>query len=262
MLLLATTGGWAQTTIGADAEPAEGALLDLKEWSNPGGGETSGKGVLLPRVKLQKIDELKPLITTDPGDTEKQKYKGTVVYNVATVDNFKEGIYHWDGESWVPMEIEFTPEVKSVQTVPLLNNTGGEIDTSRGFVDGRGGTELDFGTIIIPETGAYAFCLRLYGSIQGLITVQRLPYYLSLWKDNSSDPNNLKDLTELNMYARNVSNEGDLYSYTITLSAGFNKGDKVKFKLAHLEGITPKTWRLWTNTELTAQRTSMIWWRL
>jgi len=95
----------AQTTIGSGINPAEGALLDLKENAADNGAKTSTKGVIFPRVELVKKTTLDPLVSsTAPNhDTDKPKYKGTFVYNVKVdaTEGLVEGIYCWDGNTWI-----------------------------------------------------------------------------------------------------------------------------------------------------------------
>ncbi len=104
----------AQVTIGSGVAPQRGALLDLKE--NEDADHNSTKGVLYPRVKLSKRDELYPMYgDANNPDTEytankatlKKAYTGLVVYNLtsndsqtAVMDIFQTGIFYWDGEQW------------------------------------------------------------------------------------------------------------------------------------------------------------------
>ncbi|NDV45540.1 hypothetical protein D0T49_00540 [Paludibacter sp. 221] len=83
----------AQVTIGSDAAPNAGALLDLKDNSNG----TSTKGFQLPRVALTSLTSLSPCYSgTD--DTEIANHKGLQVYNTNTT--IGEGVYTWDGAYW------------------------------------------------------------------------------------------------------------------------------------------------------------------
>lgn len=103
----------AQVTIGSGAEPQGGALLDLKE--NKDTDHNSTKGVLYPRVRLSKRDELYPMYgDANSPNTEyetnkialKKAHTGLVVYNLTsntsqtTTDVFQPGIFYWDGEQW------------------------------------------------------------------------------------------------------------------------------------------------------------------
>lgn len=98
----------AQVTIGSNLEPAQGALLDLKEEveDEPVGSlvTASTGGFLLPRVKLVKRKELNPLVA---GATKEVKllHTGLVVYNLQKVEeeDLQVGMNYWDGEKWNPL---------------------------------------------------------------------------------------------------------------------------------------------------------------
>jgi hypothetical protein len=92
-------GGSLQTT----CEPA--ALLQIKEYdASPGvGDKTADKGILLPRVSLNSLSDI--TVITDKDDADKKaSLTGLLVYNVNTVE-MEAGIYEWDGDEWVQLEI-------------------------------------------------------------------------------------------------------------------------------------------------------------
>lgn len=94
----------AQVTIGSGFPPAKGAFLDLKENDEENGGPTGTKGLLFPRVNLEGLYTLSPIIAGDDPDleTEKKTHIGLVVYNL-TVDverNLLKGLYAWKGDHW------------------------------------------------------------------------------------------------------------------------------------------------------------------
>jgi len=99
----------AQVTIGSDNEPDPGALLDLKEEANyPQAGNTSTlknstKGVLFPKVKLVRYNDLAPLYTS-PNEKTRLNATGMVVYNVnENADQLFTGFHYWDGSVWKEM---------------------------------------------------------------------------------------------------------------------------------------------------------------
>jgi hypothetical protein len=100
---------YAQVSIGLQtAKQEEAALLQLKEYEAiSGGGATSGKGLLLPRVQLKNMSDISVITSTDPAKIA--GLTGLLVYNVsgAGVD---EGIYEWDGREWGALEV-FSEEV-------------------------------------------------------------------------------------------------------------------------------------------------------
>lgn len=87
----------AQVTIGSDASPRAGTLLDLKENGiNTGKTQNSRKGLGLPRVRLTS-----PTTLTVDNNTQKDYYVGLMVYNTnAAAPGMGQGIYCWDGNMW------------------------------------------------------------------------------------------------------------------------------------------------------------------
>ena len=100
--LCITSNVFPQVTIGSGLVPNKGALLDLKENNADDGGQTSTKGLGLPRVALVAIDKLEPC--TDTNAKSKLEHTGLTIYNTtdnsATAATLKEGTYFWDGNSW------------------------------------------------------------------------------------------------------------------------------------------------------------------
>lgn len=101
--LLLTTCLFAQVTIGSGIEPNKGHLLELKQNNNL--EENSEAGLLLPRVNLEKRNELYPMFSSgDPlyTDEEKIKHTGLIVFNLTTdtAEDLCPGPYMWDGSTW------------------------------------------------------------------------------------------------------------------------------------------------------------------
>ena len=99
------TEGMAQTTIGADIAPIEGAILDLKQQEPTSANVTANKGMVLPRVALAGKTTLLPLAANT---TENRRtHVGTAVYNLTNTDGnasngpLRIGLNLWDGEQWV-----------------------------------------------------------------------------------------------------------------------------------------------------------------
>ncbi|MDR1503193.1 MAG: hypothetical protein LBT43_12160 [Prevotella sp.] len=176
----------AQVTIGSGIAPQRGALLDLKE--NKDADHNSTKGVLYPRVKLSKKDELYPMYgDANNPDTEytankatlKKAHTGLVVYNLtsndsqtATMDIFVPGMYIWDGYSWKKMDtrlvvIPLIDELKcgsatlspsqyqagipysGILTIPYINGNGGEYNSVTIFSTNGLTGELQSGSLAI-----------------------------------------------------------------------------------------------------------------
>jgi hypothetical protein len=96
-----------QVTIGSGIEPAKGVLLDMKVIESLSGGVTSTKGVVFPRVSLDSLSSLTPLLSDADAmnATQKTTHKGTIVYNVNVSPTHKlvEGFYYWDATKWIKM---------------------------------------------------------------------------------------------------------------------------------------------------------------
>jgi len=92
--LLLVHGIQAQVTIGSNATPRTGSLLDLKENGMAGDKANANKGLGLPRVALSSPTTL----TID--DKNEMDYVGQTVYNITNNLEMTEGIYIWDGTKW------------------------------------------------------------------------------------------------------------------------------------------------------------------
>lgn len=91
LLLSAFAGGLsAQVTVGSIAPPYKGNLLQIH----------SSGGLGLPRVSLESLTTLAPFITGTPSADDAKAHVGLLVYNLATTNGFKQGVYVWDGVKW------------------------------------------------------------------------------------------------------------------------------------------------------------------
>ena len=136
----------AQVTIGMDAPPNEGAMLDLKEHTSASAADrsTADKGMLFPRVKLTDLHNLLPMFESVSGTDyvkkngahctkadEDASHTGLVVYNTNATD-FTEGLYFWDGTGWLRLvgNAPIHPSIESLVcgSATLTNNslTNGE----------------------------------------------------------------------------------------------------------------------------------------
>lgn len=107
----------AQVTIGSHLKPRSGALLDLRQREAANSSDAnSSKGLLLPRVELSEISELKPMYSyadaeNTPSENNLLEHTGLTVYNINTTEKdpsicpsgIISGIYTWDGRQWVPL---------------------------------------------------------------------------------------------------------------------------------------------------------------
>ncbi|MBD8389369.1 hypothetical protein [Dysgonomonas sp. BGC7] len=97
----------AQVTIGSNKPPHNDALLDLKENS----GNTSSKGLLLPRVSLSSTVSPSPLSAHTAGMT---------VYNIATLADVSPGYYYNDGAKWVKLFAEVNSVIPKFFYMPSI----------------------------------------------------------------------------------------------------------------------------------------------
>lgn len=91
----------AQVTIGSEFQPNKGAILDLKE--REGTGVNSTKGILMPRVALEKKNELTPVVSEVDSSIQKMNHTGLMLYNVNTVEQegLCPGLYTWNSMEWI-----------------------------------------------------------------------------------------------------------------------------------------------------------------
>ena len=101
-----TTAGMAQTTIGADIAPVEGAILDLKQQEPTSANVTATKGMVLPRVQLNNNGKgnVQPLGNNNAAN--RRNYVGAIVHNTRefsstpTTVGLTSGLYIWTGTEW------------------------------------------------------------------------------------------------------------------------------------------------------------------
>jgi uncharacterized protein (TIGR02145 family) len=115
-----TTNLYSQVTVGSDIAPTRAALLDLKMQQSAtipsvlddaNITSTTG-GLLLPRVKLQSLNNLEPFIPANDQDwisntdNIKERLAGLMVYNLTSSgDAIYPAVYTWDGAKWTTSQI-------------------------------------------------------------------------------------------------------------------------------------------------------------
>jgi uncharacterized protein (TIGR02145 family) len=90
LIVLSTASANAQVTIGANADPHSGAILDL---------QSTTQGLKLPVVALS--DTLTNFVLPEVGASTKDNAVGMLVYN--TNPTYGEGVYSWNGSTWKPL---------------------------------------------------------------------------------------------------------------------------------------------------------------
>lgn len=113
----------AQVTIGMGDAPVGGALLQLKETSDP--NANSKKGLMLPRVALNSLTgDLASTLGATPNEYDSQEHVGMVVYNIAenaqATNRRCPGIHVWVNDRWEPV-IPYPPMVREEVFVKLTN---------------------------------------------------------------------------------------------------------------------------------------------
>ncbi len=116
------TAIYGQVTIGSGKDPMKGALLDLKEYDNNNGGDTAGKGMMLPRVKITTLEPKTAVALSasigSTGNWDLLTHIGLTVYNInqCPAERLYEeiGPQVWNGSRWqllkpLPAIIEATP---------------------------------------------------------------------------------------------------------------------------------------------------------
>ncbi|NDW09795.1 hypothetical protein D0T56_09040 [Dysgonomonas sp. 520] len=209
----------------------------------------ANKGLLLNRVALTAANVKAPVTNA---------VAGMMVYNTTSNAQVTPGIYYWNGVNWIRMVTEIPKS-----TLNLLNLVE-NVATTDGGTDGSGGVLLKFndeGYIEIPEDGSYAFSFRLYGKINDIPVNYLAAYYLTVWVNGS-----IVDIAEIDIYGgekRLASNNNWIpaYTYSIVVGCDVKAGEKVSFKLSHSEN-TSYPWTLQYSLQNSANRTSMIWWKL
>jgi len=203
----------------------------------------NNKGLLLNRVALTSPSVRAPVSNATAG---------MMVYNTTPNASLTPGVYYWNGVNWIRMVTEVPSSELNMRDLQK------ETATLVGNQFGTGGSLLDFGSIIIPEDGSYAFNFRFYGTIGALTqTITWCFYYLSAWLDNETTP---VDIAEINIYVGNLNKPS---TYSIALGVKAKAGQKVTFKMSHGNSTPNNPWTLKSSPGgSNANRTSMIWWKL
>ena len=139
-------------------------------------------------------------------------------------------------------------------TVPAGGSNGSGGQTMNWYL--ADGTRSNY--ITLPETGAYVFSFRLYGSITSINTGST--HYISSWKNSETTP---FDIAEIYITSVGASTSTTVATYSVNLTASGNAGDKIYFKISYYTTIG---WALRAVTSATtgnvANKTSMLYWKL
>ncbi|NDV46840.1 hypothetical protein D0T49_07240 [Paludibacter sp. 221] len=130
----------AQVTIGGEAEPAKGTVLDL----SPSGGYVGG--LKLPNVSLDNLSTMPNAFTDKSAITDLSKLKGLQVYNTNTT--LGEGVYIWNGTVWYKSELgneKYATKINLAADVTI--DKIGEYNKLASFTVPRAGVYLVFSMV-------------------------------------------------------------------------------------------------------------------
>ena len=129
--------------------------------------------------------------------------------------------------------------------------------------------EISYDYITLPEDGAYVFSFRLYGTTDNSTAgILANSYYLSALVGSPSPPE-AYDVVEIIVPVPNHGTTGTTVynkaTYTIYLTVAGKAGTPIYFRIAEASGRT-LGWKLLgtqtAGTELAANRTSLIFWKI
>lgn len=162
-----------KATLGGAYKTPSGAAISIQtQTEDLPGGVNSTKGFMLPRVRLVSINSLNPLIASGGNSTEKAEHKGTVVYHVGG-NGIAADTYTWNGANWMKY-ISVLP-TNSARIFYLTKNT---LAGSTSQADYNTMNTLSFTddmlnptpkSIVLPETGSYAFAIRLFQRYMNIV---------------------------------------------------------------------------------------------
>ncbi|MBF0574511.1 beta strand repeat-containing protein [Dysgonomonas sp. GY617] len=189
---------------------------------------------------------------------------GMLVYNTATVGLLKPGFYYWNNTHWQAFVTEI-PENK----VTGYDLTASVNSTATNPASSQGGTLMSFGDIgtttkyfTIKDGGSYAFAIRVYGigNLQAGKTMGRSCVYFTLMI------NGVKiDVQEVNWALVDpaiVGAQNRLGGTVMLTGNNLKVGDKVEFRLAHYNVGWSQQVTMSANPGLTADKTSLVFWKL
>lgn len=141
----------AQVTIGADIAPQKSTLLELKEYQPTADNVTSGKGFMMPRVKLVSRSSLSPIISdNEVTEDDKKNNEGLQIYHVGG-NNMPAGVKVWDGVSWSDLnnsaQLANNGVTNNADTIQL----GGILTKATKLTAGVAGSNLEYNATV-PNT--------------------------------------------------------------------------------------------------------------
>lgn len=188
MLVMATSSVFhlqAQVTVGSNAEPNAGAVLDLISGGN--------KGLLLPRVALTSTRVFGPLISTDGVvySNFTNHTAGMTVYNTATNNTdlgyeVSPGYYYNDGTKWVRLPQRYTNWffMPSVSFDTSTTGTGRTANLYDLYLEQFTGRVTTNGVISSTPTGRFVASVGAPSTVPYVPAATDLFYYVTYY-DNT-----------------------------------------------------------------------------
>lgn len=223
-----------------------------------GGGKSA---LLLNRVLLNNYDD-KEVFDVAPKE-------GTIVYNAINNDNIESGLYFYQDSLWNPVSSRsVASQIKYLNlaaTVAAITNGQAYINPLYSnyltWVDPTIPNAQASSLITVPETSSYAFTVRLWGQRPRTTADARIVIYIWLLKDGLKQAASVLDVAELNVP---VPTGVATYSYSVTLSASFQAGDKVSISIGAPATATMNPGSMLANVSagVNPNKTSVLYWKL
>ena len=226
------------------------------------------KGLLLNRVSLAKLLQKSPV--TEAVD-------GTLVYNTVLDEpnQLYPGVYVWRSNAWRRLVDEIPPKYISLyyasSNVVAGSASGSDQSSmvSMSFSSSRGGAAEN---LILPESGSYAFNVKLYTTFSTAAGVSAIPkssgkvvVYVGIWVNNV-----LNDVSEIfytaSPMANGTTNLNGSNLTNVILGCTGNAGDRVDIRLGYYPGSVSAGEYIKSqyspSTNPNSAATSMLFWKL
>ncbi len=226
------------------------------------------KGLLLNRVALTKLLQKSPV--TEAVD-------GTLVYNTVLDEpnQLYPGVYVWRSNAWRRLVDEIPPKYISLyyasSNVVAGSASGSDQSSmvSMSFSSSRGGAAEN---LILPESGSYAFNVKLYTTFSTAAGVSAIPkssgkvvVYVGIWINNV-----LNDVSEIfytaSPMANGTTNLNGSNLTNVILGCTGNVGDRVDIRLGYYPGSVSAgeyiKSQYSSSVNPNSAATSMLFWKL
>lgn len=258
-----------QIILGYNDVPLPGSLLDIRTQADEdptNGGVNSDKGITLPRVQLESVTSLAPLLPGGDDPNEHKAHKALVVYHIGG-NGMDSGLKIWDGSKWLGMITELPPprkpEIKTYKMLRVVTTLPYD-----GAVESMAqGVRLPFGevgkeggvTMKIPTAGSYAFSFRFYGEVKGAQNgFQSVPFYLTAMKyKTASGVREVADSQEIRIL---ISSSLMINTYTAnSVVLDCEEGDEIYFLMSHITPNTRMELRMAASDKSPINTTVLLW---